>query len=183
MAQTVAERGYPATSVAAVAAAAGVSTKAFYEHFAGKEDCFLAAYDARVQRLLDGLAVAPMPASELPLVRFERMLARYLEGLAADPAGARTFLIEVYAAGPRALERRAAVQGRFVDFVADGFGVAAGDRGGRFACQALVGAVSSMVTARVGARDYASLRELRAPLVRLVAELHPRWSAGHSGGT
>src|ERR1700755_3613290 len=42
---TVAERGYNATTVANITKAASVSRRTFYEHFADKEACFLAAYD------------------------------------------------------------------------------------------------------------------------------------------
>ena len=43
----------------------------------------------------------------------------YLETLASQPAFARTFLIEVFAAGPRALERRAEVLRRFAKLFRD----------------------------------------------------------------
>src|SRR5689334_22547930 len=45
MAATVARSGYAATPVAEVLRAAGVSRRTFYEQFADKEDCFIAAYD------------------------------------------------------------------------------------------------------------------------------------------
>src|SRR6202008_2281015 len=52
MADTVAERGYAATTVADVTRAAGTSLRTFYAHFDGKEDAFLAALDhARAQIL------------------------------------------------------------------------------------------------------------------------------------
>ena len=41
MAETVAAKGYAATTVADVVARAGVSRKTFYEHFADREECFL----------------------------------------------------------------------------------------------------------------------------------------------
>ena len=44
MAACVAARGYEAVTVADVVAVAGVSAT-FYEHFEGKRECFLAAYD------------------------------------------------------------------------------------------------------------------------------------------
>ena len=53
--EVVAERGYEGASVAHVIAAAGVSRKTFYEHFADKEACFLAAYDVLSSRLLRAL--------------------------------------------------------------------------------------------------------------------------------
>ncbi len=55
--------------------------------------------------------------------RFERALAAYLETMAADPAYARLFLVEVYAAGPEAMDRRAALQQRIVDALVELFAV------------------------------------------------------------
>ncbi len=112
VAAVVAEKGYARTAVADVIGRAGVSRKSFYEHFANKEECFLAAYDAGVDLTLgaidDALAAEPDPlAAVLAGVR------GYLRALAAHPAFARTFLIEALAAGPAALDRRAAVHARF----------------------------------------------------------------------
>src|SRR5881275_634529 len=42
---TVARKGYGPTTIADITAQAGVSKKTFYEHFADKLACFLAAYD------------------------------------------------------------------------------------------------------------------------------------------
>src|SRR5690242_16542847 len=46
MAQQVAARGYRSTTITEVVKSASVSTRDFYAHFEGKEDCFLAAFDA-----------------------------------------------------------------------------------------------------------------------------------------
>lgn len=172
MAETVAEHGYVRTSVADVVARAGVSTKTFYQQFRDKEDCFLAAYDAGVEVLIDVMRAALEPATDDPLTRFERALRAYLTLLATETAFARTFLIEVYAAGPRALERRFGVQRLFVDFVVDVLGAAAGrpfaSDDQRFACEALVGAVSSLVTRPVAAHRYDELPALGVPISKLV---------------
>src|SRR3954447_24211790 len=58
MAEAVAQHGYGATTVAHVVALAGVSRKTFYEHFADKEDCFLALYDAGIAYVLGRIADA-----------------------------------------------------------------------------------------------------------------------------
>jgi len=117
MALAVAEKGYSATAVADVIAGAGVSRKTFYEHFANKEACFLEAYDAGVEVLMatidDAVAAAPDP-----LRAVIDGLQAYLDVLAANPAFARTFLIEILAAGPVAIERRAAVHARFAEQIA-----------------------------------------------------------------
>jgi AcrR family transcriptional regulator len=98
--------------------AAGVSRKTFYEHFSDKEDCFLAAFDAGVEIVLAAIGSADMTESGW----VERMRVRtrvYLETLASEPAFARSFLIEVFAAGPRALERRQTVHERFKQLLRD----------------------------------------------------------------
>ena len=118
MAAAVASKGYGSTTVGDVVAGAGVSRKTFYEHFRDKEECFLAAFDAGVEALL-----AAIVAAEPEEPGWEGMLrARvraYLETLAARPEFARTFMLEVFAAGPRALERRAEVHERFAHLIAD----------------------------------------------------------------
>jgi AcrR family transcriptional regulator len=166
MAQVVAEQGYAHTTVAAVVARSGVSSKAFYEQFSDKEDCFLAAYDTGTDVLLHAMRAAFESAPADPLIRFDRALGAYLHLLATETAFARTFLIEVYAAGPQALERRFAVQRLFVDFVVESLP----DRVERFACEALVGAVSSLVTRPVASHRYEDLAALRVPITELVRQ-------------
>src|SRR3954465_4697871 len=117
MAVTVADKGYAATTVGDVVSGAGVSRKTFYEHFADKEECFLAAWDAGVQILFDAILAARDTGSD-PIGRMRAGLRAYLEKLAAEPAFARSFFIEVVAAGPRAEARRAEVHARFADLLA-----------------------------------------------------------------
>lgn len=112
IAEAVAEKGYVATTVADVIARAGVSRRTFYEQFRDKQDCFLAAYDTGVELLLGALREAGADATDL-LVRARARTRAYLETLAAEPAFARTFLIEVGAAGAAARARRDAVHERF----------------------------------------------------------------------
>src|SRR5687768_6636573 len=55
MAEAVAAKGYARVAVADVIALAGVSRKTFYEHFANKDACLLAAFDAGVELLLEAI--------------------------------------------------------------------------------------------------------------------------------
>ena len=119
MAETVAAKGYAATTVADVIARAGVSRRTFYEHFRDKEDCFLAAYETGVEVLLETVRTAGDGATD-PIGRAQARVRAYLETLAGEPAFARTFLIEVAAAGPRALARREAVHDRFAELIREG---------------------------------------------------------------
>jgi AcrR family transcriptional regulator len=112
MAHVVAERGYGATTVAHVIEHAGVSRKTFYEHFRDKEECFLAAFETGVEVLLATVREAD-PGGGDGLARVQARVRAYLETLAAEPGFARTFVIEVGAAGPKALARRHEVIGQF----------------------------------------------------------------------
>jgi AcrR family transcriptional regulator len=101
----LAEGGYAAVTIGELARRAGVSRGAFYEHFSGKEDCVLAAYDRFAARL-----VAAMTA-DLDLdadwhVFIDRLLDGYLSSLEDDPVAARAFVVELDAAGPAARARR-----------------------------------------------------------------------------
>jgi AcrR family transcriptional regulator len=65
MIELVGEQGYGATAVAEVTKRAGLSRKAFYEHFAGKQDCFLATYDTIVGEGYERVAGASREAGGL----------------------------------------------------------------------------------------------------------------------
>ena len=113
-AEAVAEKGYGATTVADIIARAGISRKTFYVYFRDKEDCFLAGYDAGVEVLLDAMKAAGDDQPD-QLQRLRARVRTFLETLADNPAFARTFVSEITAAGPRALERRRAVHQQFVE--------------------------------------------------------------------
>lgn len=52
MIEVVVERGYRDATVREIARLAGISTRAFYEHYDGKEDCFLSVHQFMARRLL-----------------------------------------------------------------------------------------------------------------------------------
>ncbi len=147
IAEVVAVKGYGATSVADVIGRAGVSRKTFYEHFRDKEACFLAAYDTGVEVLM-----ATMRAGD--------PIRAYLETLSAEPAFARTFLIEIGAAGPRAIERRQQVHEAFAATISDGP-----------EALAVVGALNEVVTREVAAGRTGRLPQLHAFLNDVYARL------------
>ncbi|MBI5106708.1 MAG: TetR/AcrR family transcriptional regulator [Solirubrobacterales bacterium] len=170
-AAAMAELGYARTPVAEILRRAGVSRETFYQQFSSKEDCFAATFEAAVGVLLGRMAsaAARRGPGDAPIDRFSRALRAYLDALAAEPELARVFLIEVYAAGPAAIERRAADQARFADAVAEVLGARTGAR--RFACEVLVAAIASLVTMRIAAGDLDGLRALHRPLVGHAREL------------
>jgi AcrR family transcriptional regulator len=177
--EAVAEQGYVKTTVADILARAGVSRATFYEQFADREECFQAAYRANAELVAQVMAAelerVRESGEEDPLARLDRVLGVYLRALHDAPALARVFLVEVYAAGPAAIEQRCASMERFVDIVSETHrgetGVIGTRANQRFAAQAFVGAVSSLVTNAVGMGDLESLPTLRAPLMRLAAQI------------
>lgn len=118
MAACVAEHGYAATTVAQVIARAGVSRKTFYEHFADKRACFLAAWELGTEILLEQVLAAGAEADGWR-ARLRAGTDAFLEVLAAEPAFARSFMIEVLSVGEEALARRAEINERFAAILAD----------------------------------------------------------------
>jgi len=113
--RAVADKGYAAATIDDVVRDAGVSKKTFYEHFSDKLECFLAAYEAASDELLAHVTAAQDGAEGEWLERTRAGIHAYLRWLAAEPALARVFLIEIAAAGPVALERRERLRDRYAE--------------------------------------------------------------------
>jgi len=104
MVAAVAENGYEATRVADVVKLSGVSRSAFYKHFEDKLDCFLATLDETAALAYEQLSKAY--DENLPWEERLRVVAdAFLDLLLEQPAAARLCLVEVYAAGPQAVQR------------------------------------------------------------------------------
>jgi AcrR family transcriptional regulator len=112
-------RGYLATSVADVLAEAGASRTTFYKHFQNKQECFLAAYDLAVERIL-GAAETACEGECRWRDRARNGLAVVVELLAAEPALARTAIVEVSAAGAEARRRHSVAIGRLARLLESG---------------------------------------------------------------
>jgi AcrR family transcriptional regulator len=104
--EAVEEVGYGRMTVAQVIGRAKVSRKTFYDVFADREDCFLAALEQAVSQV--GKLVRESYERESAWRDGVRAgLAELLAFLDAEPALARLCLVEALGAGPRVLERRA----------------------------------------------------------------------------
>jgi AcrR family transcriptional regulator len=163
MAAAVAEKGYARVAVADVIERARVSRKTFYEQFPNKEACFLAAYDTGVDLLLAAIEEATEAAGEDLLARARAGTAVYLEMLAANGDFARTFLVEVHAAGPQALARRSAVHRRFAGAMRGGW--VGSEPPPDYVFRACVGAIHELVTDTLLADGAPALPALRDRLL------------------
>jgi AcrR family transcriptional regulator len=112
----VAEHGYPAVGIGEIVRRAGVSRRTFYEHFSGKEECFLASYEVAARELRRRIEDAIDPTADW-LTQVDAMLHAYLSALSEDPVAGRAFLVEIEAVGPRARSRRRQSLHGFADFL------------------------------------------------------------------
>jgi AcrR family transcriptional regulator len=116
MARVVAERGYAAATISDVVAGARISRRTFYEHFEDKEACFVETYQIGCE---NGIAQMDEALRRLEQPDWRTRLAvsldTYLAILAAEPHIARVLLIEVLAAGPRALAMREQILAVYVE--------------------------------------------------------------------
>lgn len=109
----VADKGYVAATVSDVVKAARVSRGTFYAEFASKEECFLEAYRHGVDVLVERISAATRATSGDWREQIRAGLRAYLEVLAGEPRFARTHMLELHAAGPRAQAERDAALRRF----------------------------------------------------------------------
>jgi AcrR family transcriptional regulator len=174
----VAEKGYAATTIDDIVRGAGVSKKTFYEHFHDKLGAFLAAYEAASDELYehvrvaqdatsDPAAPAASNAEDAWLERTHAGIRAYLRWLAAEPALARVFLVEVAAAGPEALACRERLRDRYAGRMRDLQGSDSDVPDEIF--HAVVAAADDLVVRRL--REGGDLLELEPVLLRLQVSL------------
>lgn len=105
LAEEVVENGYRDVTVAAIVKRAGVARNTFYESFANKEECFLAASDfageEAMRRVADALKHSPPNWPE----RVRDGIGAFLAFASSESALARVFVVESLSAGPAAAER------------------------------------------------------------------------------
>lgn len=103
-AELVAERGYQKTTIELIAKTARVALVTFYEHFANKEECFLAAFDENVEAAREVFAELIDPEQPWP-GQIAAGLEIFLEMVVAEQTRAKLCLVESQAAGGVALAR------------------------------------------------------------------------------
>jgi AcrR family transcriptional regulator len=114
MTQAVAEKGYADATVADAVRAARVSRGTFYAQFASKEECFLEAYRHGVEVVEQRIDAAVRAAGDWR-EQLRAGLRAFLDCLGDEPAFARTWLLEIHAAGPAAQAARDATLRRFAE--------------------------------------------------------------------
>ena len=149
MIETVGERGYQAVTVRDIVRRAGVSSRTFYEHFAGKEECFLATCELLARRSVKRVGAAQQGCRDWR-ERLQLAFWAWTRGIAREPGAARLALVEAFAGGPAALERMRRAEDVFEAMLAQSFACAP-DRVAvpRLVVKGIVAGVQALARARL----------------------------------
>jgi AcrR family transcriptional regulator len=164
VADAVSALGYVATTIEDVIQRAGVSRRTFYDHFSGKEEAFLDAYDGASEQLYT-CVFAAIAAAEGSQAQLTACLRAFLEFVAREPAYADMCIVEVLTAGPKALERRDRIMGDFARFFDDAVAAESDAVVTPLTSEAMVGGVYEIVYKRVLRRETATIVALLPDLV------------------
>jgi AcrR family transcriptional regulator len=171
VAPTAAELGYAEMSVEAIIARAGVSRRTFYEHFKNKEDAFVAAYDVAVHQAVTQVRRAYLNEATA-LERLRAGIGAYLQFLATDPQVAQMGIIEVMAAGPRAIARRNAAMALFAEIIEENIHhLVHSCRRPELTAEIIVGGIHEVVFSRVLASRTSELPGLTDDLLAAILML------------
>lgn len=146
--RVAAEKGYGATTTADVTAAAGLPAESFARHFAAKEDCFLAAYEAVSDVVIAHVSTAYEASAGRPWPeRIVAGLRALVELLAAEPEITRMAMIDVGSLGEEARVRYRTALERFVPLLEEGRDHSTDDAAGLpdETAQFAIGGVASMI--------------------------------------
>lgn len=123
LAAVVSEKGYKDAKIAEVVERAKTSRRTFYEHFSGKEDAMVAALDSGSAQMLAAALPAFRRGGDWPGAVRDTQRAM-LHFAAEEPEYGRLGAVEMYGAGPRALEQREMVTEGMEGLLQPGYEVA-----------------------------------------------------------
>jgi AcrR family transcriptional regulator len=167
LAEAIAENGYAGTTIAHITRHAAVSRRTFYEHFASKDECFVAAYDTVMTELRERVGQAFEEEADWPHA-VKAGIGAMLGFLAAEPNLARLCMVEALVAGPVVVERYDSAIQSFVPYFQSGREGRSPEVLSRLSPtteEALVGGMMSLISRRIIAGKTAELESLLPDLV------------------
>ena len=160
--------GYAHMTVAEVIGRARVSRKTFYDVFADREDCFLAAFEQAIEQTRT-VAVRAYTAESSWREGVRSALAHVLAFMEDEPGLTRLCVVEALGAGERVLERRAAVFGDLAHAIDLGRAEAGlTHQPPPVTAEGVVGAVFAVIHTRVLAGRKEPLIDLLGPLMSII---------------
>src|SRR5580704_2791253 len=168
MRELAGESGLTQATVSAVCKRSRVSRRTFYELFADRDACFLAAFEHAVSEISERI----VPAWEQH-ERWHECLRAALQALLAifdeQPQSARLCVIEALTGGPEVLRRRREILERLADAVDQGRGKArAADAPPPVTAESVVGGALAVIHARLLEPDPDPLHGLLPPLMSMI---------------
>jgi AcrR family transcriptional regulator len=164
----VAEHGFRDAGVTQIAAAAGVSRRTFYDHYSDKEECYFDTYRLIEENLLQIVSEAGDGATRWT-AKVRAKVSAFVEVLAANPDLIRFTMIAPPTEGGQALERQREFLRRILDSLTEGVPTSRTySQPGEEELEALAGAMSAVLTARVAAGEAASSAEDAPHLVEMI---------------
>lgn len=166
--EAVDDVGYARMTVAQVIGRARVSRKTFYDVFADREDCFLAAFEQAIAQARE-LALDAYAQEGDWRAGVRSALARLLAFMDEEPALARLCVVDALAAGEVVLERRARILDELVAVVDRGRLVTAtSHEPPELTAEGIVGAVFAVLHTRLLEGDGEPLSGLLGSLMSVI---------------
>jgi AcrR family transcriptional regulator len=174
--------GYQGLSIAQISARAGVSSATFYEQFADREECLLAAYRTVTERTLERMASSLQEGEWAGAAR--PAFAEVIRSVQADPDGGRVMFVEAAAGGPQLREEaRSVLEGMVANAEVLLDGAPAGGVTLDIPSRALIGAVRGVISAHLRTHSEDRLPRLTEDMLAWMARYavpseDGRWSTG-----
>jgi AcrR family transcriptional regulator len=167
-AQAVEELGYNRATVAHITRRAKISRRTFYELFANREECVLAALESVVESIRGELAAAGL--EDLPWrERIRGELLAILSFFDREPVLARFLVVQSLRGSQVVLERREEILNDLARAIDEGRGESLrGEECPPLTAEGLVGAVSGLIYARLLRRDSEPLTGLLGDLMGMI---------------
>ena len=164
------EVGYQKTTVSLIGQRAAVSKSDFYKHFESKDDCFIAAYDAAIDRVRKQVVATCEEDEDWEWARrVQAGIDTLLKAFAAEPALASIALVEGLRAGRGVYDRYQAAVESFVGYLREGAPLTPGGSEVPEATdEAVVGGIASLLGRRVLAGEVERLPELFPEILEFV---------------
>ncbi len=177
--EVVYERGVQGLTAALVAERAGMSRRTFHDIFNGREGCLLGAFEEAVNHATQ--AVQDAVGEERWAEKIRAGLAGLLSFLDYEPSMARLLIVEALACGEETLRARKRILEQIIEIVDQGRAegktlkrdetLKRGQSGREpppLTAEGTVGAVFSVIHARMLEQDTRSLTDLTGPLMAMI---------------
>jgi AcrR family transcriptional regulator len=164
MLEAVGAHGYNAASVRTVLDRTGLYRQVFYDNFTDKDACYLEALDVGVARI-ESLLAAAAAGQDGWQTKLRACLTALLDFLDAEPEVGRALIVEVYAAGPQALARRAEAMARIAGFVDLARMEVNGDGPPQIASEGIVAGIHAVLHSKLTTMRGGRFRELLPELM------------------